>query len=651
MNNNYKLKFISRPVLILLLGMPIFSFAQQNEGIKECATTLSAEGLIQHQQQLQSMREANSQQRPTKPYPIKTVAVTLHIVSKTDGTGAIKLVDVVEQFKRSNALYREAGIEFYTCEVLYHSGDDLYTLGASSEAGTKYASLEKANTANVWFIGDPAGACGFANYPGSSPGRVVLSNGCVSSGTSLEHEFGHYFGLPHTHDDGTELVARPGSGKATNCDKNGDGFCDTPADPSLSGTTVNANTCLITSTMGTDANGDTYVPDPQNIMSYCPQKACRTIFSQEQLDFMNYNATTHASRKNLKCIDTTVAKTDFYIKAASSCKGNIQFYDKTIGTQPFVYQWTFPGGTPASSNAENPVVNYPAGGTYEVTLAVKTAYGFDQIKKSIKVKTFKPITIPYSQDFSDITKAFETIDSVSDVQSLVLAAAAGGKTNNGLILSGPDAIIEYFGKAPKVNAFEANPSFIASAGLYCVDLTNIKDGKLSFDYKMLFATSSFYTSFAVYINDEQVKFYSPTSDADEVWKTENIDLKAYAGKVIDIVFKGCNRSAYNKSTSSNATFVDNINITGTTTTGISTNSINTAITIFPNPSNGIFTLQLNRSESFHVEVYNALGALVHATKKLDGAAHTLDLSGLAKGLYTAKIVFADRVEAKKLMME
>lgn len=651
MNNNYKLKFISRQIFFLLLVTPIFSFAQQNSGINECATMLSPEALIQHQKQLQSMREANSQQRPTKPYPIKTVAVTLHIVSKTDGTGAIKLVDVVEQFKRTNALYREAGIEFYTCEVLYHSGDNLYTLGASSEAGTKYASLEKANTANVWFVGDPAGACGFANYPGSSPGRVVLSNSCVSSGTSLEHEFGHYFGLPHTHDDGTELVARPGSGKTTNCDKNGDGFCDTPADPSLSGATVNANTCLITSTMAKDANGDTYVPDPQNIMSYSPQKACRTIFSQEQLDFMNYNATTHASRKNLKCIDTTIAKTDFYIKSSASCKSEIQFYDKTIGTQPFVYSWSFPGGTPATSSIENPVVKYPSGGTYEVSLSVKTAYGFDNIKKSITVKAFKPITIPYSEDFSNIATAIEKIDTVSDVQSDILIAAAGGKTNNGLILSGPDAITEYFGKAPKTNAFEANPSFISSAGLYCVDLTNIKDGKLSFDYKMLFATSSFYTSFAVYINDEQIKFYSPTADADEVWKTDNIDLKAYAGKVIDIVFKGCNRSGYNKGTSSNGTFLDNINITGTTTTGIANNSINTSITIFPNPSNGIFTLQLNRSETVQVEVYNALGALVYETKRMDGTTQMLDLSGFAKGLYTAKIIFADRVEAKKLMVE
>ncbi len=649
MRKNYVVKLTSRLTLALLCAISTLSFSQQN-AIKECATVLSAQERIQHQSQLESMRNAYRLQRPVKPYPIKTVAVTLHIVSKTNGTGAISLDDIVEQFKRTNALYREAGIEFYTCEILNHSGDDLYTLGASSEAGTKYASLEKVNTTNIWFIGDPAGACGFANYPGSSPGRVVLNNGCVTSGTSLEHELGHYFGLPHTHDDGTELVARPGSGKTTNCDKNGDGFCDTPADPGLSGSTVNVNTCLLTSAMGQDANGDTYVPDPQNIMSYSPQKACRTIFSQEQLDFMNYNSVNHASRKNLKCVDTTVAKTDFYIKSNASCKGGIQFYDKTIGTQPFVYKWSFPGGTPSSSTDENPVVTYPSGGKYNVTLSVKTAYGSDVITKSITVKAFKPITIPYSEDFSSTTTPYDVIDSVSDVQSDILIAAAGGKTNNGLILSGPDVLSAYFTKAPKVNAFEANPAFIASAGLYCVDLTNIKDGKLSFDYKMLYATSPFYTSFGVYINDEQIKFYSPASDADEVWKTENIDLKAYAGKVIDIVFKGCNRSAYNKSTSSNATFVDNINITGTTTTGIGVNDNTRDILIYPNPGNGLFSFRLSNAKIFNVEVYNAIGALVHVENKF-GTTGEIDMSGLAKGIYTTKIIFEDKLEIHKLIIE
>jgi PKD repeat protein len=645
MKKDYNSKFT-----FILLWLPIFSLAQ---GIKECATELTALELAQHRSQLVSMRYDCSKHRPDNPFPIKTVAVTLHIVSKTDGTGAISLNDIMGQFKRSNALFKDAGIEFYICGTLYHTGDDLYALKDFSEMAMKYAPLDKANTANVWFIGDAAGTCGIASLPASDsgPGRVVLSNICVSNGTSMEHEFGHYFGLPHTHDGGGELVARPGTGKTTNCDKNGDGFCDTPADPSLGGVTVNANTCLITSSMSKDSNGDTYVPDPQNIMSYSSQKSCRTIFSQEQLNFMNYNVTTHSNRKNLKCTDTTIAKTDFYVKSNSGCKGEIQFYDKTTGTQPFAFKWSFPGGIPLSSTEENPVVMYPADGNYDVTLSVKTAYGSDVITKSITVKAFKPVTIPYFQDFSDIVAVFETIDSLEGAQSDVLIAAAGGKTNNGLVLTGVDALNAYFSKAPKVNAFKANPAFNSAAGLYCVDLTNVKDGKLTFDYKLLFAVSAFFTSFGVYINDELVKFYSPASESDEIWKTDIIDLKPYAGRVIDIVFKGCSRNAYNNVTSANGTFVDNINITGTTTTDISESASLDHCNLYPNPTSGVFALQGAQGEQIKVEVYDVTGLMVYTGKSFDGTLHVVDLSDLGRGLYTVKVVFSNSVETKKLIIE
>ena len=47
----------------------------------------------------------------------------------------------------------------------------------------------------------------------------------------------------------------------------------------------------------------------------------------------------------------------------------VQFYDCSEGN-PTSWQWTFEGGTPATSTEQNPTVTYTTGGTYAVTLTV-----------------------------------------------------------------------------------------------------------------------------------------------------------------------------------------------------------------------------------------------------------------------------------------
>lgn len=82
----------------------------------------------------------------------------------------------------------------------------------------------------------------------------------MTNGAVLAHEIEHIYGLRHTHHNGDELV------DGSNCTVAGDKFCDTPADPGLNYSDVNTS-CIYTGTQ-TDANGDTYVPEVANVMSY-----------------------------------------------------------------------------------------------------------------------------------------------------------------------------------------------------------------------------------------------------------------------------------------------------------------------------------------------------------------------------------------------
>ncbi|HAD14862.1 MAG TPA: hypothetical protein DCF33_20735 [Saprospirales bacterium] len=52
----------------------------------------------------------------------------------------------------------------------------------------------------------------------------------------------------------------------------------------------------------------------------------------------------------------------------------VQFTDQSAGN-PTAWSWTFPGGTPGTSNAQNPVVEYSTPGVHDVTLQVTNAFG------------------------------------------------------------------------------------------------------------------------------------------------------------------------------------------------------------------------------------------------------------------------------------
>lgn len=105
--------------------------------------------------------------------------------------------------------------------------------------------------------------CGFAPVGGIADPQmasIALNKDCPEG---LTHELGHLFGLLHTFEgNGIELV------NGSNCDTQGDGICDTPADPfdPSEVLVVWQNGCEFIYT-GLDANGEFYQPDMGNIMS------------------------------------------------------------------------------------------------------------------------------------------------------------------------------------------------------------------------------------------------------------------------------------------------------------------------------------------------------------------------------------------------
>ncbi len=71
----------------------------------------------------------------------------------------------------------------------------------------------------------------------------------------------------------------------------------------------------------------------------------------------------------------TVESANFTSPDATICPGEVvQFNNASLGS-PTAYEWSFPGGVPATSTLNNPVVQYPTAGQYDVILTITNANG------------------------------------------------------------------------------------------------------------------------------------------------------------------------------------------------------------------------------------------------------------------------------------
>lgn len=121
--------------------------------------------------------------------------------------------------------------------------------------------------------------------------------------------------------------------------------------------------------------------------SYNPAKTVDQIDSclqatADNIDLQNpaYIGQLGAGRINalnaLLCVSGTPVA-NFIFDTDEPCPGqNVQFTDQSYGS-PTTWAWQFPGGVPATSALQNPLINYPTPGIYPCSLIVSNMAGID----------------------------------------------------------------------------------------------------------------------------------------------------------------------------------------------------------------------------------------------------------------------------------
>ena len=288
---NVSLKNI--PALVFFILTLLFSanaFAQTEE-VLECQTVNSAEALNYfnaHKKELKAVESLFAQKRSANSKggdaPIlEDIPVKVHIIRYSNGTGGLNEFDLTQTFRHLNNEFNGARVGFSLWEGINFIDNSTLMRFKKGDEKTLIDDHYVPGILNIYFSeyvtnASKASICGYSENT-ENRDIVVLKNSCAMNSSTLAHEIGHILSLVHTHGvNNTSLTTELVDG--SNCDTDGDGICDTPADPGLSDDNVN-NFCKYTG-KETDANGDAFTPDTSNMMSYS-RKACRSYFSTQQI--------------------------------------------------------------------------------------------------------------------------------------------------------------------------------------------------------------------------------------------------------------------------------------------------------------------------------------------------------------------------------
>tara|TARA_B100000508_G_C11465630_1_gene282064 strand:- start:11353 stop:12663 length:1311 start_codon:yes stop_codon:yes gene_type:complete len=142
----------------------------------------------------------------------------------------------------------------------------------------------------------------------------------------------------------------------------------------------------------------------------------------------------------------------------------------------------------------------------------------------------------------------------------------------------------------------------------------------------------------------------------------SIDGQLWQNLSVNYTGQSFNNYAFNFGFTSNFTgtsygvYLDDLQLTGNSTANLNEIEVNQQFEIYPNPSNGVFNLEINKNNNnpIYLSVLNLSCQLVYSEKfELINNNHikTIDLNELEKGVYSIQLKSEDGIINKKLVIK
>lgn len=490
-------------------------------------------------------------------------------------------------------------------------------------------------------------------------GRVGTLDALYNKGRTATHEIGHWLGLRHIWGD-------------ANCGN--DYVSDTPTQQTANyGGQNPPYPCpsfpLVTCANG--PNGDMWM----NYMDYCYDK-CLNMFTTGQKSRMQIAMANGTYRAPLAtsqgCNAPSAGPTAQFTANTTTIApgGSVNFTDQSTNS-PTSWSWSFPGGTPSSSTAQNPTnIVYANAGTYNVSLTATNANGNNTLTKN-----------NYIVVTAGGTSSCDTISNfalATDTVTIYLAGTAPGsgylsghnsyldqskadKYANATPNTTVDGAIIFFGVGTSSGTGQTASAKVWNAsGTGGMPGTAIGSVNITYDQIAADATGGlptivdFNPNVSIAVGNYYVGMNFAYNTGDTLAIITNRDGNTVPGTGYEQFDTGT-WYAYSNTTSSWGINVAHaifpIVCTSTGIREVMTPGNN--LMVFPNPSNGEFTLVVPQSdlkENVVVRVIDVKGAVVlnKELKSSGNGTYRLKLDAPAKGIYMLEVQTVNGLKKQRI---
>lgn len=510
---------------------------------------------------------------------------------------------------------------------------------------------------NVYIVSQAAGLAGHCVWPGDADtipawdGIVIGYNYVGSIGTSsytqsvaFAHECGHYLNLHHiwggNNVPGFYFYPCADVNKDCNVD---DLVADTPP-------TIGWQSCNLSG-----ASCGNAVDNVQNTMDY---SYCNRMFTYGQKARMQACLNSPIAGRNNLWAPANLAATGV-LSSPALCKANFtsnkivvcQSASNTItytntsfnGTFTSV-QWNFPGGIPATSVANSPVVTYSTLGKYDVTL--KVINGIDSVM--VTKPNFVSV-LPNTGSGYPFTESFETtasLDGLDWFSNSVDTINSWQITNTASSIGTKSIMLNNFN-----NPMSTKDELYSKV----IDLTGGTALNISFKYAYAKIDSANNDRLQLYITSncnnawlQRLNLVGSALETAAITTTSFIPAnsgewkQAYAVIPGTYMTSGFRFKIVYTSNGGNNIYIDDINLD--VNAGINEqDEISSVFQLFPNPAKEHVNISFTLSETkkINMSVLNVLGQTIYKAQEkiFSKGDHTvmLDIKGVSGGMYFVNI--------------
>ncbi len=286
----------------------------------------------------------------------------------------------------------------------------------------------------------------------------------------------------------------------------------------------------------------------------------------------------------------------------------------------------------------------------------------DTIKKEIQLySNAVTVTAPYFQNFD----SFNSCTTANNCEQGVCQLSQGWtnltntvwddfdfRTNSGTTASsatGPSADHTTGNSSGNYLYIESSACFEQAAEMFspCLDLTSGVSPEASVWYHMYGVTMG-ELHFDVLSDGELFEDVIPALrfNQGDVWRKAVIDLTPFVGTKANVKFRILTGNSFRSDIA-----LDDFRLIDTATAVGLSEAILEGLQIYPNPSNGVFTVDLGNSvTSTQAAVLDINGRMVYENT-LNGSLHQLDLTHLEKGVYFLQLNVNNERINKKLIIQ